>query len=286
MVRAMADARLVWRARHVEWKLDRVLVMGIVNATPDSFVDRGKHFEEGAAIAHGLQLAEDGADILDVGGESTRPGATPVDADEEWRRIGGVIAGIARKSDIPISVDTYKPEVARKAIRAGAVIVNDVRGLRDPEMVRVVSNSEAGVVILHMQGDPATMNVDPRYEDVVAEVRTFLFRRMVSAMAEGVPREAIVLDPGFGFGKTPAHNAALLGGLEELHAMERPLLVGVSGKSFPPSVLPAGEPGRLESSLAAASVAIQSGADIVRVHDVAQTLPLALARGVPANLDG
>ena len=269
----MADARLVWRARHVEWALDRPLVMGIVNATPDSFIDGGEHFEERAAIAHGLRLAEEGADILDVGGESTRPGARPVAAEEEWRRIGGVIAGLAAKSDIPISVDTYKPEISRKAIRAGAVIVNDVHGLRDPEMVRVVSNSGAGAVILHMQGEPATMNDDPRYADVVDEVRGFLFRRMASVMAEGVARETIVLDPGFGFGKTPEQNASLLRGLGEFHAMERPILVGVSGKSFPKDRIEKGDPRWKEASLATMAAALQAGADIIRVHDVGATVP-------------
>jgi len=286
MANTMGERPMILRARDVEWELDRTLVMGIVNVTPDSFTDGGRHFGDDAAIAHGLRLAEEGADILDVGGESTRPGALPVDADEEWRRIGGVIAGIAGKTDVPISVDTYKPEVARKAIRAGAVIVNDIRGLRDLEMVRVVANSEAGVVVLHMKGEPLTMNEDPRYEDVVEEVRGFLFRQMAHAMAYGVARETIALDPGFGFGKTPDHNAALLQGLGELEAMERPLLVGVSGKSFPPTVFPGGMPDPMEASLAVASIAIQGGADIVRVHDVAQTLRGLRTRGVLAGPDG
>ena len=279
MARWMAGDRLVWRARDVEWELDRTLVMGIVNVTPDSFVDGGGHFGEEAGIAHGLRLADEGADILDVGGESTRPGARPVDAAEEWRRIGGVVAGMSRKTDVPISVDTYKHEVARKAIRAGAVIVNDIRGLQDPEMVRVVANSGAGAVILHMKGNPATMNEDPRYEDIVAEVRGFLFREMASAMAQSVARETIALDPGFGFGKTPAHNAALLRGLPALHAMERPVLVGVSGKSFPSKARGGGTPARPETSLAATAVAIQAGADIVRVHDVAATVPFVRTPG-------
>jgi len=268
----MADERLVWRARDVVWEIDRTLVMGIVNVTPDSFSDGGEHFSEEAGISHGLRFAEEGADLLDVGGESTRPGARPVDAEEEWQRIGGVIAGIVRKSDVPISVDTYKPEIARKAIRAGAVIVNDVHGLRDPEMVKVVANSGAGAVILHMKGEPATMNDDPRYGDVVAEVRAFLTRRMAEAMAVGVSRETIVIDPGFGFGKTPAHNAELLRRLEELQILGRPVLVGVSGKSFGNKV-PAGESGRLDASLEAAAIAIMRGADIVRVHDVSGTVP-------------
>src|SRR2546428_7937881 len=181
----MGGEPLTWRARHVEWRMDRTLVMGIVNVTPDSFSDGGEHFGTEVATAHALKLTEEGADILDIGGESTRPGARPVDPAEEWRRIGDVISGVAQKSDTPISVDTYKPEVARKAIRAGAVIVNDIHGLRDPEMVRVVANSEAGVVVLHMKGEPLTMNEDPRYEDVVEEVRGVLFRQMAHAMAYG-----------------------------------------------------------------------------------------------------
>lgn len=279
----MGEAPLLWRARDVEWELDRTLVMGVINVTPDSFLDGGKHVGEEAGIAYGLRLADEGADILDVGGESTRPGARPVDAGEEWRRIGGVIAGIARKSDTPISVDTYKPDIARRAIRSGAVIVNDVRGLRDAEMVRVVANSGVGVVIMHMQGEPATMNDNPRYGDVVSDVCSFLAHRMTKATADGVARETIVIDPGFGFGKTPAHNAALLQRLGEFRALKRPVLVGVSGKSFPRSVLGAGKVGRAEASLAAAGVAIAGGADIVRVHDVAPTVRFVRARRVPTG---
>jgi dihydropteroate synthase len=273
----MGPEPLVWRARDVEWRVDRTLVMGIVNVTPDSFIDGGVHYEEAAAIAHGLRLADEGADILDIGGESTRPGARAVEGEEEWRRIAGAIATIDRKSDVPISVDTYKPEIARKAIRAGAVVVNDVHGLRDPEMVRVVSNSGAGAVILHMKGEPSTMNEDPQYEDVVAEVRAFLVRQMSSAIAGGIAPETIVLDPGFGFGKTPEQNAALLQGLGELRGMERPILVGVSGKSFPPKASAKGDPRRMEASLAAMAVAVLAGADIVRVHDVAATVPFVRA---------
>lgn len=272
MASAMGETPLVWRARDVEWTLDRILVMGIVNVTPDSFTDGGKYFGEEAGTAHALRLADEGADILDIGGESTRPGARLLDAEGEWRRIGGVIAAVARKSDVPISVDTYKPDIARKAIRAGAVIVNDIHGLQDPEMQRVVANSRAGAVLLHMQGEPATMNKDPRYGDVVAEVQTFLTRRMAEAMTAGVSRETIVVDPGFGFGKSPSHNAELLQRLEELRGLGRPILVGVSGKSFAPRAS-VGEPGRLDASLEAAAIAILRGAGIVRVHDVAGTVP-------------
>jgi len=268
----MGDERLLWRARHVELNLRRPLVMGILNVTPDSFSDGGLHFGDAPAVAHGLRLVEEGADILDIGGESTRPGAQPVAGEEEWKRIGRVITEIGRKSDIPISVDTYKPEVARKAIRAGAVIVNDVRGLRDSEMARVVANSDAGTVIMHMQGEPATMQKHPTYTDVVAEVRTFLALQMEEAIRQKVAPEAIVLDPGFGFGKTPAHNLELLRGLGSLQDLGRPILVGVSRKSFPQGTQDRGDARRPEVALATAAIAILRGANIVRVHDVAETV--------------
>ena len=268
----MGDERLLWRARHVELNLRRPLVMGILNVTPDSFSDGGLHFGDAPAVAHGLRLVEEGADILDIGGESTRPGAQPVAAEEEWKRIGRVITEIGRKSDIPISVDTYKPEVARKAIRAGAVIVNDVRGLRDSEMAKVVANSNAGTVIMHMQGEPATMQKHPTYTDVVAEVRTFLALQMEEAIRQKVAPEAIVLDPGFGFGKTPAHNLELLRGLGSLQDLGRPILVGVSRKSFPQGTQDRGDARRPEVALATAAIAILRGANIVRVHDVAETV--------------
>ena len=268
----MGDERLLWRARHVELNLRRPLVMGILNVTPDSFSDGGLHFGDAPAVAHGLRLVEEGADILDIGGESTRPGAQPVAVEEEWKRIGRVITEIGRKSDIPISVDTYKPEVARKAIRAGAVIVNDVDGLRDSEMSRVVANSDAGTVIMHMQGEPATMQKHPTYTDVVAEVRTFLALQMEEAIRQKVAPEAIVLDPGFGFGKTPAHNLELLRGLGSLQDLGRPILVGVSRKSFPQGTQDRGDARRPEVALATAAIAILRGANIVRVHDVAETV--------------
>jgi len=272
MGRQMGGEPLVWRARDIEWEIRRTLVMGIVNVTPDSFSDGGEHLSEEAAVAHALRLAEEGADILDVGGESTRPGARPVDAEEEWRRIGNVIAEIDRKSDIPISVDTYKPEVARKAIRAGAVIVNDIRGLRSPEMAGVVANSGAGVVVMHMHGEPPTMQDDPQYADAVREVRDFLAGQLDAATRAGVEREAVVLDPGFGFGKTPAHNTELLRGLGEIRSLGRPVLVGVSRKSFLAGSHPKDDRRRLEASLAAAGYAIEHGANVVRVHEVAETV--------------
>ena len=270
----MGGEALVWRARHVAWEIRRPLVMGILNVTPDSFSDGGAHFGEESAVAHGLRLAEEGADLLDIGGESTRPGARPVDAEEEWRRIGTVVSRIARKDDIPISVDTYKPEVARKAIRAGAVIVNDVHGLRDPEMARIVGNSAAGAVVMHMQGEPPTMQREPTYIDLVAEVIAFLDRQIESAGERGVSPEALVLDPGFGFGKTPAHNTELLRRLAEVRSLGRPVLAGVSGKLFLGTAPAADGRDVSKGGSATAVAAIQRGADIVRMHDVAGTVRL------------
>ena len=268
----MGAEPLVWRARGVEWEVRRTLVMGVLNVTPDSFSDGGRFHDEREAVGRGLQIAEEGADLLDVGGESTRPGSQSVPAEEEWRRIGGVIEGVHRHSAIPISVDTRKPEVARRAIASGAAIVNDVTGLWDPAMAKLVAELGAGAVIMHMRGEPATMQADPRYADVVAEVTAFLAQQLESAVAAGVPREAIVLDPGIGFGKTPAHNEDLLRGLPGIRGLGRPVLVGVSRKSFLATVHPKGDTRRLEASLAAAGFAILQGADIVRVHDVVETV--------------
>ena len=268
----MGAEPLVWRARGVEWEVRRTLVMGVLNMTPDSFSDGGRFHDEREAVGRGLQIAEEGADLLDVGGESTRPGSQSVPAEEEWRRIGGVIEAVHRHSAIPISVDTRKPEVARRAIASGAAIVNDVTGLWDPAMAKLVAELGAGAVIMHMRGEPATMQADPQYADVVAEVTAFLAQQLESAVAAGVPREAIVLDPGIGFGKTPAHNEELLRGLPGIRGLGRPVLVGVSRKSFLATVHPKGDTRRLEASLAAAGFAILQGADIVRVHDVVETV--------------
>ena len=275
----MAQEPLVWRGKGVEWEVRRTLVMGILNVTPDSFSDGGQHFAMRAAVERGLRIAEEGADLLDIGGESTRPRSQPVPAEEEWRRIGSVIPAIRRKSAIPISVDTRKPEVARKAIEAGAAFVNDVMGLRDPAMAKLVAETGVGAVVMHMQGEPATMQADPHYEDVVGEVRAFLSRQLESAVAMGVPREAIVLDPGIGFGKTAAHNRELLRGLPHIRSLGRPVLVGVSRKSMLAEFHPQEDRRRLEASLAATAVALQGGADIVRVHDIAETVRFIRAFG-------
>jgi len=249
------------------------LVMGIVNVTPDSFFDGGRFLEPAAAVAHALLLAEQGAEILDVGGESTRPNAVPVPEAEELRRVLPVIEALAGRVSVPISIDTMKVGVARAALRAGASILNDVGGSRtDGAMGRLVAETGAGYVCMHMQGTPATMQVNPSYEDVVREVRDFLREQLSQLRGCGVGLDQIILDPGIGFGKTFDHNLRLLQGLDGFAALERPLLVGVSRKSFLGKV-PFGEVGgRLPGALACACLAVQSGVQILRVHDVAETL--------------
>jgi len=252
--------------------LTRPCVMGIVNVTPDSFSDGGKFAATEAAIAHGVDLVNQGAGILDIGGESTRPGATPVPLEEELRRVIPVIEGLVRSVDVPISIDTYKPEVMRAAIAAGASIVNDVFALREPGGLEVVAASNAGVCLMHSQGTPQTMQADPHYVDVVAEVLAFLQERMAAAEAHGIPRERIILDPGFGFGKRSVHNLALLRELHPLCALGQPVLVGLSRKSVLGQVTGNDIDARLHSSIAAAVIAAMKGAKILRVHDVKATV--------------
>lgn len=268
----MARSARIWRHRTGEIVLDRTRVMGILNVTPDSFSDGGRYFDSDAALRHGLEMVEHGADLLDIGGESTRPGSDPVSAEEEWRRIGPVIRSLASKVDVPLSVDTMKREVASKAIEVGASIVNDVSGLRDPAMVRLVAGSRAGAVVMHMLGNPKTMQTHPVYTDVVRQVRSFLRKRIQVLEAAGVPSEAIAVDPGVGFGKTQDHNLALLNHLDRLASLGHPVVVGVSRKSFIER-LGGGEPGeRLPGSLAAATLAVAKGAHVVRAHDVRETV--------------
>ena len=244
--------------------------MGIVNVTPDSFSDGGAHADTDAAVAHGLSLIADGADMLDVGGESTRPGAEPVTTEDELRRVIPVIEGLhATAPDAPISIDTAKSAVARRAIEAGAAIVNDITALRgDLAMARVVADSGAGVVLMHMLGSPRTMQNDPRYGDVVREVGDFLVGRAAEIETAGVERARIALDPGIGFGKTLAHNLELFRRLPELIERGYPWLVGSSRKAFIGKVLdlPVGD--RLEGTAATVAAAVLAGARIVRVHDV------------------
>jgi dihydropteroate synthase len=266
-----------WRIRGRDVPVgDRPLVMGIVNVTPDSFSDGGRFFDADTAVAHALDLERQGADILDVGGESTRPGSEPVAADEELRRVLPVVRRLAVEGNVPISIDTRRAAVARAAVAAGAHIVNDVSALSDPAMAGVVAEAGAGLVLMHMRGDPKTMQLRPSYQDVVAEVAQELLGRAQFAEAAGVPKTCIVLDPGLGFGKRTGHgvedNAVLLRRLPELCGLEYPILVGASRKTFLGNLL-GGLPieQRLEASLAAAAVAVWNGASIVRVHDVAQT---------------
>lgn len=252
--------------------LSRPHVMGIVNVTPDSFSDGGKYESVERAIEHALQLVEEGADILDIGGESTRPGASPVSLEEELRRVVPVIEKLSGLAGVPLSIDTYKPEVMRAALAAGADIVNDIRALQEVGALEIVSNTRAGVCLMHMQGTPPTMQADPQYEDVVAEVKAFLKRRLVAAHAAGIGLERIVLDPGFGFGKRSAHNIALLQNLQTLCDLGRPLLVGLSRKSVL-GQLAGGDPHvRLHASIAASVISAMKGARILRVHDVKATV--------------
>lgn len=251
--------------------LNRPHVMGIVNVTPDSFSDGGKFSSTDLAVAHALELIAEGADILDIGGESSRPGAEPVSLDEELRRVIPVIEALSAVSTVPLSIDTYKPEVMRQAIAAGADIVNDIRALQEERAVEFVANSNAGVCLMHMQGMPQTMQLAPSYQDVVAEVKQFLFERMQAAMAAGITKDRIVLDPGFGFGKTTAHNIALIQHLESIGELG-PLLVGLSRKSVLGKIAGGDEQQRLHAGLAASVVSAMKGAKIVRVHDVKATV--------------
>ncbi len=246
-------------------------IMGVVNVTPDSFSDGGLFLDPNAAIRHGLELDAEGATILDIGGESTRPGAEPVSAEEELQRVLPVIGGlVAAGVGAQISIDTSKAAVAAEALRAGATIVNDVTALRgDPDMGPVVASEGAALCLMHMLGDPRTMQEDPRYDDVVGEVKAFLEERMGVAVAAGVPRERIILDPGIGFGKTVAHNLELLRRLDELVAMGRPVLIGTSRKSFLGRITGRDVDHRLAGTIATNVLAYTRGAQIFRVHEVA-----------------
>jgi dihydropteroate synthase len=242
--------------------------MGVVNITPDSFSDGGRFLERDEAIAHARRLAEEGADIIDLGGESTRPGAAAVAEDEELRRVLPVLKALP---DIPVSVDTRRPGVMRAALEAGASMINDVQALQAPGAIEAVRNSKCAVCLMHMKGEPATMQQEPHYDDVVAEVKEFLQQRLRTCEAAGIERERLVVDPGFGFGKTAAHNLTLLLRLAEFRDIGVPLLAGLSRKSTIGKVTgrPAAE--RLPGSLAMALLALQSGATILRVHDVRET---------------
>jgi dihydropteroate synthase len=249
------------------------VVMGVVNVTPDSFSDGGKYLRAEAAVEHGSRLAAEGAQVVDVGGESTRPGAEPVAEDEELRRVLPVVEGLASAADALISIDTAKAAVARAAIDAGAGLVNDVSAFRfSPEMAAVVADAGVGCCLMHMLGEPRTMQRDPRYDDVVSDVRAFLEERLAFAVGEGVDEDRVWLDPGIGFGKTVEHNLELLRRLDELVAIGRPVVVGTSRKSFLGKLTGREGDERLPGTIATSVLAYERGASILRVHDVAETV--------------
>ena len=266
---------MLFRARQFEFVFPRpALVMGIVNVTPDSFSDGGKFLDPAAAIAHALKLVAQGADILDIGGESTRPGAQPVSEAEELRRVIPVIEKLVPQIKIPISIDTMKPAVAHAALQAGASIVNDVAACRDNhELWKIVADFEAGYICMHAQGGPQTMQHNPVYADVVREVGEFFQGRMGTLLnSAGILPEQVVLDAGIGFGKTLEHNLQLLANLRSFTKLRRPLLLGVSRKSFIGKLLGAEVNERLPASLACATLAVEAGVQFIRTHDVAETV--------------
>jgi dihydropteroate synthase len=252
--------------------LTQPCVMGVLNVTPDSFSDGGRYFDAGRAIEHALRMVEQGAAILDIGGESTRPGAGAVETDDELRRVLPVVRAIAIKVSVPVSVDTSKPEVMRAAVEEGATMINDVRALQTPAALGTVASTRAAVCLMHMKGEPRTMQIEPRYDDVVQEVREFLSRRLDDCVRGGIRRERIVIDPGFGFGKTLQHNLELLNGLPRLTDLGVPVLAGLSRKAMLGTILGKPADQRLHGSLALATVAVLNGARIIRAHDVAETV--------------
>jgi dihydropteroate synthase len=253
--------------------LDRPRVMGIVNVTPDSFADGGEHAVTQAAIAHGMKLADEGADLLDIGGESTRPGAEVVSIEEELRRVIPVIEALAKQVALPISIDTSKPEVMRAAVAAGAGLINDVYGLRRDGALDAAASLGVPVVLMHMQGEPRSMQDAPQYDDVVAEVHRFLAERIFAAEMAGIAKKNIVVDPGFGFGKTSAHNLLLLAQLGRITELGVPVMAGMSRKKTIGELTGRDDPhDRVHGSVAAALIAAQRGARLLRVHDVAATV--------------
>jgi dihydropteroate synthase len=252
--------------------LDEPIVMGIVNVTPDSFADGGRYMDPDRAVAHAERLVAEGAALIDVGGESTRPGAQPVTVDEEIARVVPVVAALAPRIGVPVSVDTRRLEVMRAAVAAGASMINDVTALAAPGAVEFCAASRVAVCLMHMQGEPATMQAAPRYHDVTGEVAAFLGVRLQACGAAGIDVERIVIDPGFGFGKTLEHNLRLLAGLPVLAAIGPPVMVGLSRKSMIGALTGRDVDGRLHGSVALAALAVVNGARIVRAHDVRPTV--------------
>ncbi len=252
-------------------KLTKPRVVGILNATPDSFSDGGQNFDVDTAVDRAMAMKEEGADIIDIGGESTRPGSAPVSSDEEWSRISDVVRRVSEEVGLPVSVDTRRPNVARKALSAGAVMVNDISGLRE-EMVEVVRDEGAAAIVMHMRGEPSNMQDDTRYVDVVGDVYAFLENRVKKAITAGIPAERLAIDPGLGFAKDVDGNLEIMSRLDEFRSLGRPVLLGASRKTFLGKIS-GGEPeDRLEASLAAASIACWQGVHLFRVHDVKETV--------------
>lgn len=250
--------------------------MGVLNVTPDSFSDGGKFFNKKEAREHGLAMAEDGADIIDIGGESTRPGASEISVDEELDRVIPVIEGISRKINIPISIDTRKSKVAEESIKAGAQIVNDISGLRhDRQMAAIVAKYDAGLIVMHIKGTPQTMQSNPTYKNLIKEIIESLKESIRIAKKAGVSEEKIIIDPGIGFGKTHEHNLEILNRLKKFKTLKYPICIGTSRKSFIGKVLGAYPQDRLAGSLATYAVAIMNGANILRVHDVKEAAQVA-----------
>jgi len=260
---------------------DSPVIMGVLNVTPDSFSDGGRYLTREDAVNQGVKMVEEGAGIIDVGGESSRPFVEPVSARTGKRRVLPVIKELARKVDVPVSIDSYHPEVVRDAITAGAEIINDITGLRSRKMIELAADSGLPVVLMHMKGTPRDMQKDPGYHDVVKDISRFFRERMAEAVAGGVAEEQIILDPGIGFGKNLEHNLSILNRLDEFAELGRPILVGASRKSFIGHILGTGTDQRLEGSLASVVVARLRGAAVFRVHDVAETKrALAVAEAI------
>jgi len=277
-MKPLPDKKL-WKIRGAAMRLgNRTFLMGIVNVTPDSFSDGGAYLEPAAAVDHGLQLVDQGADILDVGGESTRPGSEPVSLADELRRVIPVVELLAAKTAIPISVDTTKAEVARQALAAGARIVNDISGLQfDPAMPAVCREFGAGVVCMHIQGTPQTMQIAPHYQDVVQEITTFFQQRTAAMLEQGLELEQLVFDPGVGFGKTAEHNLEILSHVSAFRAFDRPVLIGHSRKRFLKRIVGRAVDERLFATVGVSIALVAQGVDILRVHDVAATRDALLA---------
>ena len=253
------------------YDLKRPLVMGILNITPDSFSDGGKYLDFNEALKHAEKMIEEGVDIIDVGGESTRPGSDPVSVEEELKRITPVIEALKKHSDVAISVDTYKPEVMKAVINMGVAMINDIYALQQPGAIDVIKKSNVGMCLMHMQGTPKTMQINPIYKNVVNEVKSFLEGRLNLLKHEGIDRSRIILDPGFGFGKTYEHNLELLKNLESFQSLKLPFLVGLSRKSFIRKILNGDHDDYLSGSISAAIFSVLKGAKILRVHDVKET---------------